>query len=126
MTLYDFIATTECDYDTLDEVYDESVTISVNLEPEDDYDEFCIALIKKIEVKDITDSGDPICDWSDYIKRNSTRLRGFANDYWYKNNFEDEDDFICEWIKEFHLLLAGYGEDGCYDYLKEELVDKCE
>lgn len=120
--LYDFLKLTECDYDTCDDVYDETVTVCINTEPEDDFDEFCVELCKKIEIKKIDDSY-LVCNWSDFIKNNMPVLREYANKYWYKNNYDDEDDFICEWIKEFHLLLAGYGTD--YDIYKEEIIDKC-
>lgn len=126
MTLYDFIKADDCCYDTYDDVYDTTVTVDINLDPEDDYDEFCVELIKKIEVKGRAYDGNPVCGWYDYIKRNLPRFRQFADDYWIKNNHEDEDDFICEWVEELHRFLAGYGEDDQYWYYKQELVDKCE
>ena len=106
-------------------MYDASVTVSINTEPEDDYDEFCVALCKMITIKGDTWSGDLICNWSEFIKRNMVTFRNFANKHWYKNNFADEDDFICEWIEELHLFLAGYGEDGAYGFYKAELLDEC-
>lgn len=126
MKLYDFIKADDCCYDTYDDVCYTTVTVDINLEPEDDYDEFCVELIKKIEVKGRDYDGNPVCGWYDYIKRNLPRFRQFADDYWIKNNHEDEDDFICEWIEELHRFLAGYGEDDQYWYYKQELVDKCE
>ena len=47
MNLYDYLKLTECDYDTYDDVYDAVITVCINTEPEDDYDEFCIDLCKK-------------------------------------------------------------------------------
>lgn len=125
MKLYDFLAMSNCDYDTYDDVYDVIVTVSINLEPEDDYDRFCIGLVKLIDIKEFNCDGDPICDWSGFIKRNINIFRSFANDNWIKNNYPDEDDFICEWIKELHYFLAGYGADDQYWFYKEEIVDKC-
>ena len=125
MTLYDFIKANDSCYDTYDDVYDTTVTVDIDLASEDDYDEFCVELIKKIDVKGMAYDGNPICGWSDYIKRNLPRFRQFANDNWIKNNHEDEDDFICEGIEELHRFLAGYGEDDQYWYYKQELVDKC-
>ena len=124
MTLYDFSYIHECDFDTYDDVYDVIVTVSINLEPGDDYDEFCNELIKLVEVKKILPSGDPICGWTDLIKRNMDVFRQFSDKHW-GNKYEDEDDFIYEWIEELHLFLAGYGEDGKYWYYKQEIVDKC-
>lgn len=126
MTLYDFIKADDCCFDTYDDVCDTTVTVDINLESEDEYDEFCVELIKKIEVKGRAYDGNPVCGWYDYIKRNLPIFRQFANDNWIKNNHEDEDDFICEWIEELHRFLAGYGEDDQYWYYKQELVDKCE
>ena len=125
MKLYDFLAMNECDYDTWDDVYDMDITVSINLEPQDDYDEFCVGLVKLVDVKDFTCCGDPICGWGDLIKNNMEVFRKFADENWYKNNCEDEDDFICEWIKELHYFLAGYGADDQYWFYKKEIVDKC-
>ena len=124
-TIYDYVKAYEDDYDTCDDVFDETVTISINLEPVDDYDKFCIALCKMVEVKEARGSGILICGWTDFIKRNMGALRKFANENWIRGNYDDDDLFICEWIKEFHLLLAGYGEDGAYGYYKLMILDNC-
>lgn len=126
MTLYELLKVSECDYDTWDNVYDAEVVACINTEPEDDYDEFCVALCNKIEVIEIKEEGWLICNWSDYIKRNINVFREFANKYWTKNNFDDDDDFICEWIDELGRFMAGYGADSQYWFYKMELVDKCE
>lgn len=125
MKLYDFLKMFGEDFDTYDDVVVTTVTACINLEPEDDYDEFCVALVKKIEVKSIEEDGNPICGWYDYIERNLPIFRQFANDNWIKNNYPDEEDFICEWIEELHRFLAGYGADDQYWFYKQELVDKC-
>lgn len=125
MTLYDFLMENDNWYDSYDDVYDVSVTVGPCSNPKDDYDEFCVDLAKKIEVKEINSNGDPICGWSDYIKRNLKTFRKFANENWIKNNYEDEDDFICEWIEELHRFLAGYGDTDQYWFYKQELVDNC-
>ena len=125
MKLYDFLKENDADYDTYDLDYDEIVTCCINIEPEDDYDEFCVALCKKIDVVDYTCCGDPICNWSEFIKRNMDVLRDFSNKYWQRGNYEDEDDFICEWMKELHLFMAGYGADDSYGFYKTQIVDKC-
>lgn len=125
MTLYDLIKNTGSDYDTYDDVYDECITVSINLEPNDDYDEFCIALTKLIVVVDPEYYGHVICEWSNFIIKNMEVFREFSYKYWYKNYCEDEEDFVWEWMKELNLLLAGYGEDGKYGLYKQELIDKC-
>lgn len=123
MKLYDYLRLTECDYDTYDDAYDAVITVCINTEPEDDYDEFCIDLCNKIDICKISEDGNPICNWSEFIERNLHVFRKFANKYWTKGNYEDEEDFIYEWIKELHMFLAGYGND--YTFYKEELLDKC-
>lgn len=125
MKLYDFLKIFGEDFDTYDDVYDTDVTVCINLEPEDDYDEFCVALTKKINVERLAPDGNPVCDWWNYIKRNLPIFRQFANDNWIKNNYPDEEDFICEWIEELHRFLAGYGADNQYWFYKQEFVDKC-
>ena len=126
MTLYEFLVNNGDDYDTYDEVFDPTITVCINLEPEDDYDEFAVGLCKLVEVKGIDKyDGNPICGWSDLINNNIDVFRKFADEHWYKNNYKDNDRFVCEWLSEFHLLLAGYGEDGKYGFYKQEIVDKC-
>ena len=125
MTLYDFIKQNNGDYDTYDDVYDAVVTVCIDIEPEDDYDEFCVELCKLVEVKSIGRGCDIVCGWSDFITHNISVLRDIANKHWVKGNYKDEDDFIYEWIKEFHYLLAGYGDDGAYGWYKHEILDKC-
>lgn len=125
MKLYDFLATHDYCCDAYDDVYDTSVTADINPKPEDDYDEFCTGLVKLVEVKGTAWDGNPICGWSDLIERNIKVFRKFANDNWIKNNYEDEDDFICEWIEELHRFMAGYGEYDQYWFYKSEIVDKC-
>ena len=124
MTLYDLLKMSECDYDTWDNVYDAEVTVSINIEPKNEYDEFCVALCEKIEVVEIKEEW-LICNWSDYIKRNINVFRQFADENWFKNNFEDEDDFIYEWIQELGRFMAGYGVDIEYGWYKEKLIDSC-
>lgn len=125
MMLYEFLITNDDEFDTYDTEFGVVVTVSIDLEGETDYDKFCNALCKKIEITDYTCCGDPICDWSGYIKRNLPVFRRFADDNWIKNNYRDEDLFVAEWIEQLHLYLAGYGVDDDYGWYKEELVDKC-
>ena len=97
MTLYEFLKkANENDFDTYDDVFDAIVTVSINLDdPEGDYGIFCIELIKKIEVKEIASNGNPICGWTDYLKRNLDVFKKFTQDHWY-GDYSDEDDLIYE------------------------------
>lgn len=117
MKLYDFIKLTEADYDTYDTIYDEGVTvcyIEENAE-NDNYDKFCINIMKKVEVEKI--NGDIIIvNWTKLVKDNMEKFRAFSMEHW-AFEYEDEDDFIYEWIKEIHYYMAGYVSEDFYDTL---------
>ena len=127
MTLFDFIKANQDDYDTYDTDYCSIITVCINPDdkPEDEYDLFCIRLCKAVSVESCTRHGDPVCNWSKYIEDNMKLFRDFANKYWIKNNYENEEDFVAEWMEELHRLLAGYGNEDTYKVLIEELLNKC-
>lgn len=128
MTLYEFLKKNEdADFDTYDVDYDVIITVSVDLdgEPEDSYGRFVRELLKKIEVVDYTCCGDPICDWGGFVERNIETFRRFANKYWYKGNYEDDEEFIAEWLDQFHLLIAGYENENNYILFSDELLAHC-
>ena len=125
MTIYELTKLTESDYDVWDEVFDDCVTCCYIDEPEDDYDEFCIALYKKVECTK-SDSYSAYADWYGFIERNLSIFKEFADKYWIKGNQEDEEDFICEWIGELHKWLAGYLPEESYADYRKELLDRCE
>ena len=120
MTLYEFMKMSECDYDTYDVDFDAIVTVCL---PDEDgnldaYGKFCFEIIKKVEVLKQTDIG-LIVDWSGFIKRNVEQLREFADEYWYNNYEDDEDEFVYQWINEIHAYLAGYVSEDIYEKLVE-------
>ena len=126
MTLYEFMKMSECDYDTYDVDFDAVVTVCL---PEEDddldvYGKFCFELIKKVDVVKVTDTG-LIVDWSGFIKRNIEQLREFADEYWYNNYADDDDEFVYQWINEIHAYLAGYVSEDIYEKLVElvEILD---
>lgn len=119
MKLYDFMKLTETDYDAYDTVYDESVTVCYIEEDaeNDNYDKFCINIMKKAEMEKL--NGDIlIVNWTNLIKNNMEKFREFSMNHW-KFQYNDEDDFIYEWIKEIHMYMAGYVSEDFYDILVE-------
>ena len=119
MKLYDFMKMSEADYDAYDTIYDECVTvcyIEENAE-NDSYDKFCINIMKKVDMEKI--NGDIlIVNWTKLVKDNMEKFRAFSMRHW-AFEYEDEDDFIYEWIKEIHYYMAGYVSEDFYDALVE-------
>ena len=120
MTLYEFMKMSECDYDTYDVDFDAIVTVCLPDEDDnlDAYGKFCFEIIKKVDVVKVADTG-LIVDWSGFIKRNIEQLREFADEYWYNNYVDDDDEFIYQWINEIHAYLAGYVSEDIYEKLVE-------
>lgn len=119
MKLYDFMKLTETDYDTYDTVYDEGVTVCYIEEDteNDNYDKFCINIMKKAEMEKL--NGDIlIVNWTKLIKDNMEKFKEFSIKHW-RFQYNDEDDFIYEWIKEIHMYMAGYVSEDFYDILVE-------
>lgn len=115
MKLFEFINTTQKDFDTYDDVYDTSVTVCFI---EDDYDEgdefhnydkFCNDIIKLVEVVKQTGDCILIVKWTDLIKRNMEKFKAFTKKYWHDTcQYEDdEDEFIYQWITEIDNYMAG-------------------
>lgn len=118
-SVYDLLCETENDYDTTDSVFDAIVTVCYIEETDknDDYEKFCIELLKKVKVISIGKSYVE-ADWYTLICDNQKLLRQFMRENW-SQSYSDEDDFIYEWIKEIHSYLAGYVSDKFY----KKLVD---
>ncbi len=74
---------------------------------------FCVALYEKVQVTDYC-----VACWSDLIVNNYEKFKEFSNKHW-ATQYDDEDDFIYEWIKELHLYLAGMTNNDMYRYLYE-------
>lgn len=106
-----------CDFD-----FDILVTIDEIDEVNDPYDKFCKAVYDRVNViRDESDTSYLCCDWSEFVYRYYDKLKDFADKNWVRNNFEDKDDFVYEWIKETQLLITGYGTDSIYNSLTELL-----
>ena len=123
MKLYEIMKLSQDDYDTYDTVYDAEVTVCYidEEDAEDNYDKFCIELMKKVEVERIVPESHLIVKWTELIQNNMEKFKEFTKENWYEScQYEDdEDEFIYQWIKEIHYYLAGYVSEDFYDKLVE-------
>lgn len=120
MKLYDFLKIAQNDFDTEDTVYCEGVTVCYIEEDEatDNYDKFCIELMKKVEVE--KQVGDALLvKWTELIQNNMEKFKALAREHWIYDYENDEDEFIYQWIKEIHYYMAGYVSIDFYDNLVE-------
>lgn len=120
MKLYDYLKLTEADYDTYDTVYDAVVTVCFIEENEsnDNYEKFCIELMKKAEVEKV--NGDVIiAKWTELIQNNIEKFKIFAREHWAFDYENDINEFIYQWINEIHYYMAGYVSEDFYDKLVE-------
>lgn len=119
MKLYDFLKMAEADYDTYDTIYDEGVTVCYIEEDgkNDSYDKFCINIMKKADMEKVN-GNILIVNWTKLIKDNMEKFRKFSKEHW-RYEYEADDDFIYEWIKEIHMYMAGYVSEDFYDVLVE-------
>ena len=118
MKLYDFMKISMDDWDTYDHDYDCCVTVCYidDADAEDNYDKFCNSIIKKVEVSRIIPGSHLVCDWSKLVKNNMEKFRAFSMEHWVFE-YNDEDEFIYQWIKEIHLYMAGYVSENFYNIL---------
>ena len=121
MKLYELMKLSEGDYDTYDTVYDACVTVCYidEEDAEDNYDKFCINIMKKVKVVRIIPGSHLVCEWANLIQNNMEKFREFAEKHWNNQYEDDEDEFIYQWIKEIHYYLAGYVSEDLYDTLVE-------
>lgn len=137
MTILDYIIDNGKDLcaDIWDDEYDACVTVDISVEDEaeDNYDKFCRKLLSKVEFVNRMWSWDLdkyeetslIAQWSRFIRDNLKAFRKFSNEYWVKNNWDDDDDFVYEWIGQLHLYMAGYGTEDEYGNELLMLLDNC-
>lgn len=127
MTVYDLVLNAEQDYDVADTVFDITVCCCAmdesDIISDEPYDKFCVALYNKVKInkRETEKYGKPIASWTGFIEKNRKLFEDFMHENWicdYKY-----DNFCYEWIKEFHMLLAGYGTDSVYEQYVE-LFDK--
>lgn len=124
MTLYDFIAKEQADFDTFDTEYDVCVTVCEPYEydegkEKEPYDVFTELIMKNVEVESKTGECTCVCKWSDFINRNIDTFKRAAEQLWYALPKTD-DTLVYEWIKEIHYWLAGCVSNKTYDkFIKE-------
>ena len=123
----DSISKTWLDIDTYDTEFDVCVTVCIdikrgkNLDSLEPYDKFNNLLVRKVFVES-TDK-NIICNWSGFVKKNMALFKAYSEQNWIRT-YDDDDTTIYEWLKDFHLLMAGYADDTIYKSLNDLLV-KC-
>lgn len=120
MKLYDYLKLTEKDYDTEDTLYCATVTVCYIEEngKNDNYDKFCIELMKKAEIEKVFDNAI-LVKWTDLIQNNMDKFRKFTAENWYEScQYEnDDDEFIYQWINEINQYMAGNVSEDFYEKL---------
>ncbi len=124
MTLYEFLKMTGDDYDVYDTEYDISVTCCDchEYENKDNYYRFCVGITKLVTVEKLK-NGNITANWCDLIRTNMKVFKDFTKKNWYRD-YEDEDDFIYEWINEIHYWGAGYTDEDTYKDFVENYMSK--
>lgn len=117
INLFDLLVLSDNDYDTYDAEYDECITcVCIDDDPDDDYDRFYHEMCKKVDV--IEANGCTLTvNWCDLIRRNWDKFKGFTLVHWSYPFEDDDDEFICQWIKEINLYFAGYVSEDFYETL---------
>lgn len=120
MKLYDFMKISQNDFDTCDTVFDTGVTVCYidEEDAEDNYDKFCIEMMKKVEMEELNDD-ILIVKWTELIQNNMETFKKFTAKNWYANcQYEDdEDEFIYQWINEIDQYMAGNVSEKFYEKL---------
>lgn len=124
MKLYEIMKLTEADFDTYDTEIDTCVTVCFIDEDDemDNYDKFCNEIMKKVEVIRVVSNSHLVCDWSKLIRDNMEKFRAFSMEHW-AFEYDDEEEFIYQWIKEIHYYMAGYVDEDFYDVLVKFVED---
>lgn len=109
------------DVDTADTEIDEVVTICYdkNEKPDEDFPylaKFQNELLSKVNLAYLNDGGycPVVADYSKLIKDNIELFRSFVKTAWREDKqyvLEDMTELQYEFIKDFHLMLAGYGTE---------------
>ena len=116
MKLYEFLKVTQRDYDCYDTNYDACVTVCYIDEVRDKYDKFCVELTKKVDVVVQTSDTSLACDWSKLIADNYDVFKAFTIVNWARD-YEDESEFIYQWIHELNVYVAGSVSEKFYNKL---------
>lgn len=123
-----------CCIDTADTEIDEIVTVDYNKEDKPDKDfpylhKFTIALFNKVDLAYLNDGGccPAVVNYSKLITDNIDLFKDFVKKNWREDKqyvLEDMTELQYEFIKDIHLMLAGYGtETDNRNYY--ELLSKC-
>ena len=120
MTLYEFIEINGHSYDTYDCDYDAEITVEDCCEDDkDDYYRFCNELYKKVKIcGKLFNEYSVQVNWSELIEKNLEKFKQFTKEHWI-TDYEDLDDFICEWIEEIHHYFCGNVSEEFYTTLYE-------
>ena len=125
VNLYDFLVTSECDYDTFDTEYDGIITcICIDSEPKDDYEKFCHEICKKVQIVRSGQYG-LVVNWSEMIERNLEKFKTFTKKHWTYTYEDDDDELVYQWINEIQAYFAGFVSERFYKTLRE-FVDTIE
>ena len=90
--------------------------ILLKLENSDMADGDFLEICKKVKPISVTGDGTIVVGWSGLIFDNMEKFRDFTEKYW-ENQYDDDDDFVFEWINEIHMYMAGYVSEDFYRVL---------
>ena len=113
MNLYEFIELANIEISTKDETYDEIVKFRF-FRTCKNHDVFCNDLMKLVDIVG-KDDDYHVVNWSALIIKNIEKFRNFAKEHWFgywARQYED-DELICQWIKEFNVYLSGSSFGRC-------------
>jgi len=127
MNFYEVLEKTDsADFDVCDNVYDILYTFCWDKEmfsTVEEYNTFCKELFKRTEVEKFISSNHVCLKLTDMIKANVGLFKQYMIDHW-RFQYDDESDFEYEWCKELLLFTCGYGSEGQYRSLREEVLEK--
>ena len=113
------------DFDVGDDVFDVTVCCcSPNPKPfsptkKEPYDYFSDYIYDNVKIiKAMPDKDYVVADWTGFVNEHFDKLKEFSRQYW-RNDYDDRDDFTYEWIIEIHGWLADGVNDQRYnDFLR--------
>lgn len=117
MKLLNLLITAGRDFDVYDTTFDTCVTCCSIDFPQSDYDWFCTELYRKVDVES-AEEYTAVASWSGLICRNKEKFRIFSQRFW-RNQYEDDDDFVYQWVKELHAYISGCVPEDFYTTLLE-------
>lgn len=124
MTLYERLEKTKDCFDTYDTDYDAEVTVDWIDEITDNYDKFCMGIIKLVPVVKEENDGTIICGWTSLIVNNLDVFKEFTEKHWICQYEDDEDELIYQWIKEICYWIAGYTSESVYKEFVENYLPR--